>query len=143
MDPIVTSIITGIIGIATGLISKILWDWLKIRRDDNENISQSVHVLEKRDILYHLQQDLALIKQTLDTIENSQTGPEIRRLLEESHTLFEDRSELKTALDKQNTANIATNLLLHSLQNELAKTTAQLATMTEGLVTVLRKIKES
>jgi len=139
MDSITTAVITGLIGMTIGLIGKIIWDWLKIRRN-NTNGAYGYNNGYK--VLYQVQQDLALMGKTVDTIATNQVSPEMKRLLEENHEMFNDRHDIKIALEKQNAISVETNVLLRDLRDELSKTTAQFAAVAKGLAEALQRIKE-
>lgn len=127
-------ITTGASGVIVGLVGKIIWDWLK--KPTTNHTADSA-----KNGLYKLQESIALLTQTADNIEAAQQSPEMRRLVEESHILYQDRLDLKATLDRQNDLSIETNILLKELRDELAKTTAQLAAFATGLAAALHKIK--
>jgi hypothetical protein len=128
---------TGASGVIVGLVGKIIWDWLKSKPTTPTN-----HTIDPtKNGFYRLQEDIALLTQTANNIEAMQQSPEMRRLIEESHMLYQDRVDLKVVLEKQNIISIETNILLKELRDELAKTSAQFAAVATGLSAALHKIK--
>jgi hypothetical protein len=126
---------TGASGLLVGLVGKIIWDWLK-KPTPTIKSTPFTHIE-----LYKLHEDMALLTQTANNIEMMQQAPEMRRLIEESHILYQDRLDLKATLERQNDLSIETNILLKELRDELAKTTAQFAAVATGLAAALHKIK--
>lgn len=138
MDPITTAIITGAIGMVFGVVSKIVFDWLRLRRGGNGYYYNG----RSSSVVYAIKQEIALLHQTTIDIKSFLDSSDFKRLLEENHDLFEDRQDLKKALQKQNELSVETNVLLKAFKDELAKTTSQFAAVAEGLAAALKKIKE-
>lgn len=70
MDPI---IVTSLVALAVSLVGKIIWDWLKERKNvnnDNEKINDNGKINNKNDDYKHLREDIRKLFDKFDSLEN-------------------------------------------------------------------------